>query len=455
MMKKLFLLLFLFFLNSFFSQTPLNQFGSDIFVANYPDTFGLTSISKAISGDGQTVIVSSCLSGNGVVKVFNYNAGVWQQLGSDIIGETLGEEFGSQISISDDGLTIAIGAYKKTTATLGWGTGYVKIYSFISGNWVQKGASLYGQNVNAGFGKKVCLSGDGNSIVIAANYTYPQDGYVSVFKFSSGNWSQNGTNTVGNLGVYLNNLLLDISYDGTRIVTFVSGIGIAVYDLISDQWVNTNNNNLIGQNCTSLNMSGDGNTIIFGTDFNFFVFKKYPGYNWQYSYGENLGPINDVSTDFYGNIISIKKAGQAIKIYRFTNNTWDYFANISYNGVEDFYGIDLSSNGEKICVLTNQEIQPYHNQRKIKVYDIAPLILNSSLFNKINFVIYPNPASNTITISIDDNLFLKKISIYNELGQLVITEFNSNINIQNLSKGIYYCEIETNEGKAIKKLIIN
>jgi hypothetical protein len=202
-------------------------------------------------------------------------------------------------------------------------------------------------------------------------------------------------------------------------------------------------------------MSGDGNTIIFGTNFNFFVFKKYPGYSWQYSYGENLGPINDVSTDFYGNIISIKKADQTIKIYRFTNNSWEYFANISYNGVEDFFGIDLSSNGEKICILTNQEIQPYHSQRKVKVYDIAPLILSSSLFNKTNISIYPNPASNIITIFTNDNSLLKKVSIYNELGQLVITEFNTRINVQNLSKGVYYCEIETNKGKVSKKLIIN
>lgn len=67
---------------------------------------------------------------------------------------------------------------------------------------------------------------------------------------------------------------------------------------------------------------------------------------------------------------------------------------------------------------------------------------------------YPNPTKNTFKIDLKDTLEFKKVSIYNNLGQFIKSSTKLTINTSDLNSGIYFIEIETNLGKASKKLII-
>lgn len=69
--------------------------------------------------------------------------------------------------------------------------------------------------------------------------------------------------------------------------------------------------------------------------------------------------------------------------------------------------------------------------------------------------IYPNPATNSISLSIDQNeLISNVVSIYNTSGKLIsIRGFESNISINELDQGIYFIEATTNNGKVIGKFI--
>lgn len=77
--------------------------------------------------------------------------------------------------------------------------------------------------------------------------------------------------------------------------------------------------------------------------------------------------------------------------------------------------------------------------------------------------LYPNPATNIITISSDELSNNKNLSveIVNSLGAVIlsqnsITENDNTINIQSLSNGIYFVQIKTdNKIMATKKLVIN
>jgi len=73
---------------------------------------------------------------------------------------------------------------------------------------------------------------------------------------------------------------------------------------------------------------------------------------------------------------------------------------------------------------------------------------------KDNILIYPNPATNLITISGD---MISKVRMYNNIGQLILNEYNTNeINVSQLTNGIYILSIETLTGHIIhKKIIIN
>lgn len=77
--------------------------------------------------------------------------------------------------------------------------------------------------------------------------------------------------------------------------------------------------------------------------------------------------------------------------------------------------------------------------------------------NKL-FSIHPNPAQNIIKIS-NNNIDIEKIQIFNINSQL-IKEFNSNLNSENeiniteLTNGLYFMHIQSNRGTEVHKIII-
>ena len=74
---------------------------------------------------------------------------------------------------------------------------------------------------------------------------------------------------------------------------------------------------------------------------------------------------------------------------------------------------------------------------------------------KLSFSIFPNPASNDITLTSEKDFHT--ITIYNLVGQTVIEQFNTGnvakLNIVNLTKGIYFICLNFDKGKEIKKFV--
>jgi hypothetical protein len=81
--------------------------------------------------------------------------------------------------------------------------------------------------------------------------------------------------------------------------------------------------------------------------------------------------------------------------------------------------------------------------------------INKFLTN--NVIIYPNPASNYITIQQPQFLKASSICIYNALGELIYqtstTNLTETINTENFAKGIYTVTIQTQVGSVFKKLV--
>jgi Leucine-rich repeat (LRR) protein len=74
-------------------------------------------------------------------------------------------------------------------------------------------------------------------------------------------------------------------------------------------------------------------------------------------------------------------------------------------------------------------------------------------FNAILFTIHPNPVNNNLNI--ESKTPIKKIEIYNSLGQQVLTQLKRNtVNVSTFNAGIYFIKIiGTNEAFEIKKFI--
>ena len=88
-----------------------------------------------------------------------------------------------------------------------------------------------------------------------------------------------------------------------------------------------------------------------------------------------------------------------------------------------------------------------------RVYDLSGL-LSVDTPNLSSFKIYPNPTLNEFTIQLGNSQSIKKVNIYSSLGQFIQTSNKQIINTSMLSSGLYFVEVVTTQGKAIKKLII-
>ena len=78
--------------------------------------------------------------------------------------------------------------------------------------------------------------------------------------------------------------------------------------------------------------------------------------------------------------------------------------------------------------------------------------INSNLVS-----IYPNPATNFITVGVADVNEVTTIHIINALGEIVVTETatstSTTLNTENLTNGIYFVKVESKNSSAIKKFI--
>lgn len=75
---------------------------------------------------------------------------------------------------------------------------------------------------------------------------------------------------------------------------------------------------------------------------------------------------------------------------------------------------------------------------------------------EIEFQFYPNPARDKIHLSTSANVTIEEVRIYNQIGnevQSVFAEFN-NVDVSELSPGLYFVEVLTDKGRSIQKLII-
>ena len=133
-------------------------------------------------------------------------------------------------------------------------------------------------------------------------------------------------------------------------------------------------------------------------------------------------------------------------------NQW-YFNNAVISNDTSFYCIPIAS-GNYYSVVTNKCGSDTSN-----TINYSYVGLNNDYGNK-EIKIYPNPANEILNIEINDVSINNIISIYNIDGQELLKQnFIANkknktiINIDKLSKGIYYLRVVNEKGVAIKKFI--
>jgi uncharacterized protein YjbI with pentapeptide repeats len=170
------------------------QRGQDLDGEAADDYFG-TSVS--FSADGRTLAVGGYLNDGSVaassighVRVFVLSDNTWVQRGSDIDGLLSGDRSGNSVSLSADGTIIAIGAYQSDGLN-GADTGKVRVYSWNGSSWIRRGGDIDGERSYDESARSVALSADGNIVAIGARYNdgsgnlLSNSGHVRVYRYNA------------------------------------------------------------------------------------------------------------------------------------------------------------------------------------------------------------------------------------------------------------------------------
>jgi aminopeptidase N len=69
--------------------------------------------------------------------------------------------------------------------------------------------------------------------------------------------------------------------------------------------------------------------------------------------------------------------------------------------------------------------------------------------------VVPNPAYDYLTVEIPESIVLEEVIVVNQLGQNIVRSSKSKLNVNGLSRGVYYLNISTSAGTFYKKFIKN
>ncbi|WP_425075741.1 T9SS type A sorting domain-containing protein [Psychroserpens sp. S379A] len=474
------------------SITAQTQLGSDI---NGLAIYNALGWSVATSGDGQTIVVgapNSSINGDssGQIKVFQFDGTDWVQLGSTFDAYAESDNAGRSVDITDDGLTIVIGIQYSDTFEVTEGS--VQVFGFDGNDWIQKGSTLYGSDGFHEFGTNVTISNDGNRITVGAPYfdsaTNGSDtGALKIFDYDGSQWNLS-FEVEGDTSNDVFGMSVDMSGDGNHVICGAwinedgtTRVGYAkVYAFDNSTWTQ------VGATLTgdvpsiffgaSSAISDDGTRIAIGSWGNddngnnsgeVEVFELNAN-SWQ-PLGlalqgdggfQRFGWSIDLSGD--GSILAVG-APQAnyMKLYRFANDNWNQIGNplTGVNGNDEFgWVVDLTTDGTKVVVGDPSNDNNASYAGFAQVYDITD-VLSVSEFEDNTFTVFPNPTNSKLTIQ--SNVDIHDISIVDINGRILKTfdnleaSQNVNLDVENLSNGIYFLKIQADSKGQVIRFVKN
>lgn len=168
------------------------QVGQDVYCENDQDVFGrdvALSDDGTIFAAGANLADNPEKSA-GMAQVYQLQETddgnqLWTQFGQTFLGELEDDGLGLTVALSDHGLRFVVAASQKNG-----GTGYVRIFDFDieKDEWIQLGSDLRGENDLDKFGTEVVLSRDANTLAvgtIASDLNGEDSGHVQVFNLKA------------------------------------------------------------------------------------------------------------------------------------------------------------------------------------------------------------------------------------------------------------------------------
>ena len=307
--------------------------------------------SSSLSADGQIIAVGSLgkhpdADYAGYVSVYEFDGYTWQQMGEAIVSEWSLDLWGAKVSLSADGLTLAIGAGYHRPIGSHSTTGAVKVYQWNGNDWSLKGSPFWVDESQSRFGNEVKLSGDGNLLAVAAKdknlgSSHSSHGMVQVYEWKNNEWIQLGQDIYGQHRVEHFGRCLEFSSDGSTLAVtgnLFIGDDNYLYGLVRTYRWNGMEWQQMGPELrgeepdsefgSSISLSADGNVLAVGGaqhdgageqrgHFKIFEFKNN---NWVPEYQQ----IGEVDKSLLGQSVDLSDDGKRV-VFGFTLGSFDVF----------------------------------------------------------------------------------------------------------------------------------
>lgn len=468
-----------------------NQLGGDIDGEAAHDNAGY---SISLSSDGQKVAIGA--SGNdangnnaGQVRVYEWDGTEWSQVGEDIDGEAAFDGSGRGLSLSPDGLRVAIGAYMNDGSDNISETGHVRVYEWDGSQWTQLGEDIDGKGSNDWTGLGESISIIGNRVAVGAAGNGNHVGYVRVFEWNEVEWVQVGEDIHGEGVGDASGRSVSLSNDGNRLAIGAPSNGgngsyaghARVYEWNGTEWAQ------MGQDIDgeaagdasggSVSLSEDGNRVAIGARSNngngdrsgHVRVYEWNGGEWT-QIGEDIdgkGPEaqsgRSVSLSSNGDIVGIGGCTNwvvgfnpgHVRVYKWNGTEWiQYGEEIEGEGSIDWSGhsVSISSDGQIVAIGAHLNDGNGDDAGHVRVFDLSN-ITSTTQAGKDDMVIFPNPTTGNIKLT--GIISSAAITVMDNLGKVVMKGSNmeQNLDLSDLSAGIYYLWINTERGAINRKII--
>ncbi len=314
-----------------------SQIGSNITGDGASHYFGR---GVSLSSDG-TVVAIGASNGNstGYTQIYAWNLATssWQKRGNNISGEGSRDFFGSAVSISSDGNTVAIGA--KNNDDKGTRSGHVRIYNWDGSAWIQLGSDIQGEIAEDKSGTSISLSNDGSIVAIGA----PQNddngnnsGHVRIYNWDGSSWVKLGDDIDGGSSFDFSGESVALSEDGHTVAIGSANSDqnaddtghTSIYNWNGSAWIQLGSD-IIGEatndhsgGSNNISISNDGTIVAIGAISNNGDTGHTRIYEWDGSSWSQLGGDIDgeTSDDLSGRSVSLSANGEILAIGAMNND---------------------------------------------------------------------------------------------------------------------------------------
>lgn len=483
-----------------FALTAQTQIGSDIDGETAGDLFGRA---VALSADGKRLAVGAPFnngsgSQQGHVRVFREKAGVWTLIGDDIDGEGNGDRSGWSVSLSADGKRLAIGAILNDGG--GSNTGHVRIYEEDNGTWNKIGQDIDGKGAFDRSGFSVSLSTNGLRVAIGAIYNSGNGynaGHVRIYQDSSGIWKQVGNDIDGELDGDECGRSVSLSANGRRIAVgahYNDGNGLSsgharVFEDINGVWTQVGNDidgkDIKDESGWYVSLSANGRRVAVGSRYGDSPSEMDVGHVRVFE--EAGGSWSQLGNDIYGasassaGVVSFAGNGKRLllgapfnsengtyagkaSVYDEVGGTWlisgsELFGEASED--RSGWAVALSSNGGRMAVGAIYNSENGTNAGHVRVFEHA-LVPVEETSNEQDLSITPNPTTGKITIEMEIGKIKEASVVISTITGQIIHKEQLKISDQKLVKELdlgtlpnstYLVQI-TNGNKSVTKRLI-